>query len=819
MRTYAGGRIAAKKSIKRKVKANGHSGLQEEVRPLSGGESAVPSAPLQLRRWQETLGNRATQQLVQRQLAQPTIVAGQPEGQADRSGFRPNDGSRLVVQRVLSQFRLNEERKTESNANNITISDVLIAGRTPSPFSGTMGAHSTAWVAHIDAVRRQMIGYHLDEACGFMKDFSRQQLASPLLRLAQYLEQDHVEKLKSAGEALQAAVSQIEPFQDESNINNSQVVIAGLQKLLSMLLTFVNYLPMATVAGGNPGGNGEGVARTLLNLHETAGSAKDYIDGAKEDIGSEKMEESPSEDKLREYNDTLESYEGLLQDLKKEDSTVDLNKQGPLKKKVQEQLRKMFAAETPGVFAQTRVKQQDPQLICEIWALGLQHYLETVKSAYPYSYTLAGWNEEEQLGQELTLLLDRQAEATEVDGEFKLQSDKKVAKYILELLRGQSKFAKLGQEHEAPLDDVLGKKAEMSAAGIGISDFVSESKGTFMSSIFLDEDGKVGDVFIHGRTPPPFPGSEGMGAHSTAWTAHVDAVRTTLIGKTLREGGDALRKLANQALFAPAYTGLKDQVGGKQTYMLEQAAAILRGMLEQQIDYDNGHAAIGYLEQLVYAHLDFVNLTPLSTVSGGSVPGGRNEGRHRQLLLSFEQNEPKVTSSLKSDLREAMYGLFDPNAIDKFAPDEDREGGLDEKLETKKWLYSLNSLMHTLKTAYPKAYAVSDFRDYLLEKLNAPIEVVMEGTENEQDEEKDVELNELSDKKEIAKHLDPSSWRLGKKVRVEHPYLDQYDRGYISGRLNRESRTVKVQFVAESKTTYQLLGVAEYPVDQVTPLL
>ncbi|MCD1259022.1 hypothetical protein B5M42_009245 [Paenibacillus athensensis] len=831
MNMYAGGRRLSKKSIKRKA-ATG-SGLQEEVRPLAGSEPSALSAPLQLRRWQETLGNRATQQLVQRQLALPSIVAAGPSANsagahASKRGsggaFRPNGGSGLVVQRVLSQFRFNEEQKTEGNANNIAIADVLIAGRTPSPFTGTMGAHSTAWVAHIDAVRRQMIGYHLDEVCSYMTDFSIKQLNSPLLRLTQYIHSDHREKLKLAGESLQLAVLQIAPFKDESNITSAQPVVAGLQKLLGSLLTFVNYLPMATVAGGDPGGNGEGPARTLLNLHETAGSAKDYIDGAKEDIVSEKMKDEPSEEKLQGYGETISSYEQLLKDVKKEDSAVDLDKQEPLKKKVQEQLRKMFAAETPGVFAQTRIGKQDAQLICEIWALGLQHYLETVKSAYPYSYTLAGWNDEKQLGKEVRLLLERQAEAYEVDNEFKLQSNKNISTYILQLLRGQQGFAKLGKEHEAPLEDVLGKQAESSAAGVGLSDFASESKGTFMSSIFLDEDGKVGDVFIQGRTPKPFSSSEGMGAHSTAWTAHVDAVRTTMSGKTVKDAGGALAKLASQALSAPAFTELYDQVGEKQAYQLENAADYLRKLLDQQIDFGNLTAALGHLEQLIYLHLNFVNLTPLSTVSGGHVPGGRNEGRHRQLLQSFEQNEPEVTMNLKSGLREAMYGLFDANAIDKFSRDEDSKGKEAENLETKKWLYSLNSLMHTLKTAYPRSYAAADFREFLLDKLNAPIEVVMGGSEYEKsDKEKDVELNELSKKKKISSLLDPSEWKLGQMVRVERPYLEHYDTGVICGRLNKESQTVKVQFINEkdkgSYQIYNIIGMESYPVDEVTPLL
>jgi hypothetical protein len=827
MKEHAGNRNAPEKLPPSK-QTNESSSMQ----PMKQAMASSNQSQAQLLSWQQTLGNSQTQQMMQRMLA-PQVVASDRAGKQSTGGSALSAGSsRGVVQRVLSEIRANEDRKSEGNPSNIAISDVLIAGRTPSPFTATMGAHSTAWVAHIDSVRRQLIGYHLDEACTYIIRFAKEQQASPLLRLTAYLEKAHQKKLDDAKIGLVTAISNVEPYCDEANIIDSFPVIVQLQKVISALLTFVNYLPMATVAGGNPGGNGEGSARELLNFYESASSANDFIEGAEEDksniesmLGTENEVEQ-SDDLIQEHEQTIQYYEKVLADIKKDSKVVDLKKKPQLKTKVQNQLRKLFAAETPGVFAQSRINDQDPVMVCEVWALGLQHFLDTIRVAYPYSYEFAEWNQEPQLAEELRLLLIRQNDAEEVDQNFKLSGVNDHAYQIIyNLLRGKRAFEKLGETNKLPIEDVLGKQADPSAVAIGPSDYISESSGTFMSTVFLDGRGKVGDVLIKGRTKSPFSSTEGMGAHSTAWTAHIDAVRTTMTGKTPEKAAGALESLALEAFASSAFTVLKDQVDGKQAHMLGEAEVWLRQLLDQEIDYDNLQKAIPYLQLLIYAYLDFVNVTPLGTVVTGGVPGGRNEGRHRKLLLSFEDNQPTVTDKLKEQLQESLYGLFDPNAIDRFSPDTDKKGGDINNLEAKKWIFGLNTLLHTLKAAYPKAYTASNFEGYILKKLEAPNEtdmlVELDKKEQEKKDKKDqdVQLNELQDNGAIAQVLRAKSWKLGQKVQVNKPYGGLYDTGYINGRLNEQDYTVKVQFIKESPQSIQMVGMDVYPIDQVRAIV
>ncbi|SHN22099.1 hypothetical protein SAMN05216311_1072 [Chitinophaga sp. CF418] len=67
------------------------------------------------------------------------------------------------------------------------IQDVIIGGRTVSPFSNTMGAHSTAWVAHIDAVRRHLVGTTLGQGISWLLDTINVDLDSPLRKLDGYI--------------------------------------------------------------------------------------------------------------------------------------------------------------------------------------------------------------------------------------------------------------------------------------------------------------------------------------------------------------------------------------------------------------------------------------------------------------------------------------------------------------------------------------------------------------------------------------------------------------------------------------------------------
>jgi hypothetical protein len=75
-------------------------------------------------------------------------LAPQPESAAPREKLQRKDP--LAIQVVVG-----EQGK---------VAEVRAAGRPPSPFSGTQGAHTTAWTVHVDRVRRLVVGLSLADA-------------------------------------------------------------------------------------------------------------------------------------------------------------------------------------------------------------------------------------------------------------------------------------------------------------------------------------------------------------------------------------------------------------------------------------------------------------------------------------------------------------------------------------------------------------------------------------------------------------------------------------------------------------------------------
>src|SRR5262249_38482294 len=137
-------------------------------------------------------------------------------------------------------------------------------------------------------------------------------------------------------------------------------------------LTYVNYLPMSTVKGGDPSGHGEGSVRGDINAFE-------YVNA-----NVLKTQENDLPNNLRKEIGSLGSdgtqkliKQGGLSKFKREGFDS-----GPLKKALGESLWSLFAAETPVVFA---AKASEEEVLL-IWHASLENFLHTIMLAYPYAY-------------------------------------------------------------------------------------------------------------------------------------------------------------------------------------------------------------------------------------------------------------------------------------------------------------------------------------------------------------------------------------------------------------------------------------------------
>ncbi|MGV9883188.1 eCIS core domain-containing protein [Streptomyces sp. NPDC003006] len=158
------------------------------------------------------------------------------------------------------------------------ISALHSEGRSPSPFSSTMGAHTTAWIAHMDSIRKGLIGRTLDEAAYFIVTHAfneAQHMESTVGQAFRPADDDQgrhqLQRLATAKadfQALAAAlgnVSRAASQGDEISMRRQPLV---LQKAINALLTYINYIPGATLESADTGGKGEGTVRKDLRKHE-----------------------------------------------------------------------------------------------------------------------------------------------------------------------------------------------------------------------------------------------------------------------------------------------------------------------------------------------------------------------------------------------------------------------------------------------------------------------------------------------------------------------------------------------------------------------
>lgn len=158
--------------------------------------------------------------------------------------------------------------------------------------------------------------------------------------------------------------------------------------------------------------------------------------------------------------------------------------------------------------------------------------------------------------------------------------------------------------------------------------------------IVLDDEGNVAEVLAAGRPPSPFPGGT-MGAHTTAWTVHLDRVRSLLVGKSVAAALTAVagplraERLASAAAMSATF-GFKHE--------LPALTAV-----------SPGPPSLTRLQDEVVSHLEQVNLIPGATLPSADT-GGKSEGRHRRVLLNFKGYR-------KTDVAAAIEGLIDVAAV------------------------------------------------------------------------------------------------------------------------------------------------------------
>jgi hypothetical protein len=159
------------------------------------------------------------------------------------------------------------------------IVDVQIAGRSKSPFSQTMGAHTTAWVVITDRIWSGLFGKTLEEAASILLkigDEVETHLRDSLNLIRTdtkqlYALQQVIINLGQSQLMLQKIVGDFEKTQNIFNLVKPEVPswerAAHLQEAIVAILDVVNITPGATLYVGDTTGDKEGHHRAVLLQH------------------------------------------------------------------------------------------------------------------------------------------------------------------------------------------------------------------------------------------------------------------------------------------------------------------------------------------------------------------------------------------------------------------------------------------------------------------------------------------------------------------------------------------------------------------------
>lgn len=144
---------------------------------------------------------------------------------------------------------------------------LLFAGRSPSPFSGTMGAHTTAWVVHQDVIRRAVTGEAIPQAMRNLALVARHTAQQETARGGVVgIEPYHQERLNAARSEVEDQVRDVEN-------GHAGTSPQALQRFVNSLLTYTNYLPGATIETANTNGRAEATHRAFLREHPAGAGA------------------------------------------------------------------------------------------------------------------------------------------------------------------------------------------------------------------------------------------------------------------------------------------------------------------------------------------------------------------------------------------------------------------------------------------------------------------------------------------------------------------------------------------------------------------
>jgi hypothetical protein len=221
----------------------------------------------------------------------------------------------------------------------------------------------------------------------------------------------------------------------------------------------------------------------------------------------------------------------------------------------------------------------------------------------------------------------------------------------------------------------------------------NERVGALAVQVVLDDKGQITEMRTAGRPPSPFSGT--MGAHTTAWTVHVDRVRQLILGKGLKAArtavdvGLAKERAALVADLKPAFSFPKDHRSPAGTHKADEIEDVTS------------------LQNAIVRHLEEVNLIPGATMPAADIDGKYEAGHRRVLLehLGLQHFAGRQQAHTKPEMLAAVVGLVDVGSVESEGPSRFSEVNVDTGQR------AVHRLVHAhlvaIDGAYPGALAAA----------------------------------------------------------------------------------------------------------------
>ena len=167
---------------------------------------------------------------------------------------------KAVEEEVSEEDALAEESRKQPLATQLVLGaggrivDVRMEGRSRSPFSGSMGAHTTAWVVHQERIRTALRNCTVDAALERLEVTLVPEVVAMGARLA---------KAKAASGAAPDDTPLLASIR-AARSGSPAARLGLLQERINNLLTFINDTPGATLESTDTCGKGEGASRRIL---------------------------------------------------------------------------------------------------------------------------------------------------------------------------------------------------------------------------------------------------------------------------------------------------------------------------------------------------------------------------------------------------------------------------------------------------------------------------------------------------------------------------------------------------------------------------